>query len=96
MNEIDWASKLTSRKFWMAICGLISGLMMAFRADENTVNNVTGVVMAAASVIAYCIGEGLADAAGVANGDTIATSGYVTWEPEEKPPENDPTEDDLR
>ena len=65
--KIDWVAKLTSRKFWLAVIGLVSGLMMAFGADENTVNNVTGVVMAGASVLAFCIGEGLADAAHAAD-----------------------------
>lgn len=89
MDKIDWASKLTSRKFWMAICGLISGLMMAFRADEHTIENITGIVMALGSVIAYCIGEGLADAAAAK-----IPEGYLVEE-ETHPPE-DPTEDDLR
>ena len=66
MNEIDWKRKLTSRKFWLAVVGLASGLMMAFNVDGETVEKITGVIMSAASVIAYIIGEGLADAAGVA------------------------------
>ena len=59
---IDWKRKLTSRKFWMAIIGLVSGLLMAFKVDAETVETISGVVMAMASVIAYIIGEGLADA----------------------------------
>lgn len=86
--KIDWAAKLTSRKFWIAVCGLVSGLLMAFRADEKTIENITGIIMAGASVLAYCIGEGLADAAG-AKADT-----YVVEE-EAHPPE-DPSEDDLK
>ena len=60
---IDWKSKLTSRKFWMAVVGFISGVMMAFKVDAQTVETISGVVMAGASVIAYIIGEGMADAA---------------------------------
>lgn len=63
MNAIDWKRKLTSRKFWIAIVGLVSGLLMAFKVDAETVETISGVIMAAASVIAYTIGEGLADAA---------------------------------
>ena len=66
---IDWKRKLTSRKFWLAVVGLVSGLLMAFNVDAETVETVSGVVMAAASVIAYVIGEGLADAANA--GDVI-------------------------
>lgn len=64
---IDWRAKLTSRKFWLAIVGFISGILMAFKVDSQTAETISGVVMAGASVIAYIIGEGLADAAGAAN-----------------------------
>ena len=63
MEKIDWKRKLTSRKFWLAIVGLVSGLLMAFKVDAEMVDTISGVIMAAASVIAYTIGEGLADAA---------------------------------
>lgn len=64
---IDWRAKLTSRKFWMAIVGFISGILVAFKVDSQTAETISGVVMAGASVIAYIIGEGLADSAGAAN-----------------------------
>lgn len=63
---IDWKRKLTSRKFWIAIVGLVSGLLMAFKVDAEMIETISGVIMAAASVIAYTIGEGLADAANAA------------------------------
>ena len=58
---IDWKRKLTSRKFWMAVAGFVSGLIIAFTGDETTATTVSGCVMSAASVIGYMIGEGLAD-----------------------------------
>lgn len=89
MMKIDWAAKLTSRKFWMALVGLISGILVALKLDEQTVTQITGIIMAGASVIAYIIGEGLIDAAG-AKADT-----YLVDE-EAHPPESDPLEDDLK
>lgn len=59
---IDWKSKLTSRKFWMAVVGLVTGLVIAFGGTEQTAETISGVIMSAASVVAYIIGEGLADA----------------------------------
>lgn len=59
--KIDWAKKLTSRKFWVAVAGFVSGLIIAFTGDETTATTVSGCVMSAASVIGYMIGEGLAD-----------------------------------
>ena len=59
--KIDWKRKLTSRKFWIAVVGLVTGLILAFGGDEGTAETVGGVIMAAASVVAYTVGEGLAD-----------------------------------
>ena len=68
--EIDWKRKLTSRKFWLAVIGFVSGLLMAFKVDAEMVETISGVIMSAASVVAYIIGEGMADAA---NGTVIVT-----------------------
>ena len=65
--KIDWIRKLTSRKFWMAIVTLVTGLILAFGGDQSTAETVGGCIMAAAAVVAYTIGEGLADGAATAN-----------------------------
>lgn len=61
--KIDWIRKLTSRKLWLAVVGLVSGLIIAFGGSAETAETVTGCIMSAASVVAYVIGEGLTDAA---------------------------------
>ena len=48
MKNIDWVSKLTSRKFWMALTGFISGLLIALHLDEQTVTQISGIIMSAA------------------------------------------------
>jgi hypothetical protein len=60
---IDWKRKLTSRKLWMAVAGLISGLVIAFNGSAETAETVAGSITALGSVIAYIVGEGLTDAA---------------------------------
>lgn len=60
--KIDWMRKLTSRKFWTAIGSFVSMLIIALGGAEETATQVTALIMAGASVIAYIIGEGLADA----------------------------------
>lgn len=62
MRGIDWKSKLTSRKFWMAVAGFIGPLLVAFGVSETEAAEVTALIMSGASVVAYIIGEGLADA----------------------------------
>ena len=59
--------KLTSRKRWMALAGLVSGLVVAIFDDAETAETVAGCVMSAGSVIAYIVGEGLTDAAATKN-----------------------------
>lgn len=61
--NIDWVRKLTSRKFWLAVAGLVTGLILAFKGDAATAETVSGVIMALASVVAYIVGEGLTDSA---------------------------------
>ena len=68
MKEIDWKRKLTSRKLWAALAGLIGGLIAAFGGTEAAQAQVTGLIMAAASVAAYIIGEGLVDASSAGDG----------------------------
>lgn len=62
MKNIDWKSKLTSRKFWAAIVGFVTPTMLAFGVSDNVVTQVAGIIMAGATTIAYIIGEGLVDA----------------------------------
>lgn len=75
MKKIDWARKLTSRKFWAAVVGFVTPLMIAGGAQENAITQVTAIIMGGATLIAYIIGEGLTDAANVENSAThlIAT-----------------------
>lgn len=59
---IDWKSKLTSRKFWVAVVGFITSLLVAFNVPELTIEQVSTIIMGGATLIAYIIGEGLVDA----------------------------------
>lgn len=61
--KIDWARKLTSRKFWAAVAGFVSGCIVAFGGSHDTAQTIVGVVLQGASVVAYITGEGLADSA---------------------------------
>lgn len=67
--KIDWKRKLTSRKFWVALTGFITPLLLAFGVANDTVTQVTGIIMAGGTLVAYIIAEGLTDAAGIGSGD---------------------------
>jgi hypothetical protein len=69
MKNINWKRKLTSRKLWTAVASFVSMMILATGGTENTATQVTALIMAGASVVAYIIGEGLADAANVEIGE---------------------------
>ena len=62
MSKINWKQKLTSRKFWVSIVGLATSIMVLTNTNAETQTQVAALIMAAASVISYTIGEGLVDA----------------------------------
>lgn len=63
MKKIDWARKLTSRKFWAAVVGFVTPIMALAQVPDNTAVQVTAIIMAGGTLIAYIIGEGMTDAA---------------------------------
>lgn len=67
MNNINWTRKLTSRKLWTAVASFVSMMIVATGGAENTATQVTALIMAGASVVAYIIGEGLTDSANAAD-----------------------------
>lgn len=60
---IDWKRKLTSRKFWAAVIGVVASVLAYCGAAESTVTQVTAIITAGATLVAYIVGEGLVDAA---------------------------------
>lgn len=54
--------KLTSRKLWTAVVGFVTGLLIYNGHSEAEAKEVGSLILMAASVVAYIIGEGLADA----------------------------------
>lgn len=86
-NKIDWKSKLTSRKLWMAIIGFATGLLTYLGMGAEQAEKIGSLILMGASIVAYIIGEGLTDAAG-------AQTQVVELHPVEGKPPEDPTEDD--
>lgn len=61
MNALK--QKLSSRKLWAAIVGVVVGLAAAFGIETNEYAQVAGIVTSALSVFAYIFGEASVDAA---------------------------------
>lgn len=65
----DFLKKLMSRKFLLAVVGVVSGLALALGVEgseiQQIVGTVGGIVTAASSIIAFINGEAKIDAAAV-------------------------------
>ncbi len=53
--------KLTSRKLWLALAGIFTGIALTFGVDGSEVTTVAGAVTALASVVTYILTEGAVD-----------------------------------
>ena len=65
MAKSDWVRKLTSRKFWAAIIGFVTPILALANVSDNAAVQVTSIIMAGGTLIAYIIGEGLTDVANI-------------------------------
>ena len=75
MAKIDWVRKLTSRKFWAAVVGFATPIMTLAQVPDNTAVQVTAIIMAGGTLIAYIIGEGMTHAANIPEGDKNDSGG---------------------
>ncbi len=60
---MDIKTKLTSRKLWAAIAGIIVGLVVAFGGEGKTIETVAGSVMSVVSAVVYILAEAGVDKA---------------------------------
>lgn len=59
--KVDWIKKLTSRKFWIALVGFVTALLVAFNVDAGSIEQITSIIMSFATLIAYILTEGIVD-----------------------------------
>lgn len=76
--------KLSSRKLWAMIAGVVVGVAMAMGADADTIQTVAGAVTALASVITYIITEGKVDFAAVTQTVTLIGEAVEALEDDEE------------
>lgn len=62
-------SKLSSRKFWAAVSGVVIAVMAAFGADADSQTTVAGVLSAVAVLSVYIFTEGSIDQAATRKDD---------------------------
>lgn len=59
MEELQ--RKLTSRKLWVALAGVFTGVALAFGVESNEISTIAGAVTALLSAAAYIVTEGAVD-----------------------------------
>ena len=82
MNKIDWISKLSSRKFYLALGVFVTDMIICFGGSSELAAQITAIITSAGAVIAYIFTEGKVDAAR-AQANTIVIPGYEADEPED-------------
>lgn len=63
MTKEQLIRKITSRKFWVALIGFVAALLTAFNVPEASAAQITSIIMAFGSLIAYVFAEGWTDSA---------------------------------
>lgn len=58
---INWKKKLSSRKFWAAVVGFVSAILIALNYSELEIEQVAAVITAGGVLIAYILGESYVD-----------------------------------
>ena len=61
--------KLCSRKLWVSLANFVSMLVVYFGVAESEAQQISALIMAGASLIAYVVGEGLADSSDTMGGE---------------------------
>lgn len=67
MSKEELVRKLTSRKFWLAIVAFVTALLVSFNVPQASISQITAIIMAFGSIIAYIFAEGWTDASSLSS-----------------------------
>lgn len=70
--KIDWKRKLSSRKFWAAVSGVVISVMIIFGADSGSQEKIAGAITSAGVLVTYILAESGTDKAAL-NGNSEGT-----------------------
>ena len=63
--NINWKRKLSSRKFWAAVSGVVISVMVIFNAPNDSQGKVAGLIASTAVLSSYIFMEGSTDKAAI-------------------------------
>lgn len=58
---INWKRKLTSRKWWLAVTGVVIAILEIFYGTDKA-HQIGGIILLIADVVAYTLAEAYIDA----------------------------------
>lgn len=61
MTKEDLIRKFTSRKFWACVVAFVTAVLIYFNVPENSISQITTIIMAFGALIAYIFAEGWVD-----------------------------------
>ena len=59
--KIDWMRKLSSRKFWAAVSGVVISIMIIFGVDSASEERIVGMISSTGVLVTYILTEGTSD-----------------------------------
>lgn len=57
----DIVRKLTSRKLWVSLAGIVTGIALALGADATEIQTISGAILSLISAVTYCVSEAYVD-----------------------------------
>lgn len=59
---MNWKTKLSSRKFWAAVVGFVTPILVIFNVPESEIVTVSALITSCGALVAYIFSEGYVDA----------------------------------
>ena len=67
--KINWKQKLSSRKFWSMVIGVVTALLVLFNVPDLTIEKIVALISAEGVLIAYIFAEGDVDSNRIQQGE---------------------------
>lgn len=67
MAKEDILRKLTSRRLWVAIAGIVTGIALIFGGNASEIQSIAGTITALLSAVGYMVTEASVDKARIVN-----------------------------
>jgi drug/metabolite transporter (DMT)-like permease len=69
MTWTDIVRKLTSRRLWVAVAGIVTGVALALGGEASEVQSLAGTITALVSALGYMVTEASVDKARAKEGE---------------------------